>query len=497
VWVVAASLVMGCGAKIVIIGPGEGGTDAGSSDATIAPDRPEPVDGGRPSPDVSIDVVRKPDARRPCTGIACNVENCGTGTPTTVTGYVYAPNGTLPLYNVQVYIPNAPLAPFAKGVQCDNCGVPLSGSPITTALSDATGQFTLVGVPTGHNVPIVVQIGKWRRETSIPKVTGCSVNTLTDPNLTRLPRTQAEGNMPHIALTTGECDQMGCMLPKLGIDSTEFGVQSDGYNKAVNVYLGGAAAAGPTGATAASNLWGDPTNLDTYDIGIFSCECSESLSSKGGSDSSSDFTNVQDFLNSGGRILTADFQYVWYKYSPDPNVGGSPIGSNTVGIGEIIGGAPTGGSPITLSSSFPKATALTGWLKYVYSGVPLPSGATFPLDSDSQMGESAPDYVFSNIQSLDATKTMTWGTSPMPTGPRVFSMNTPVGVAPTKQCGKAVHIDGHVDTADGETVGSGYPTSGCNTTLKANEALYAFLLFDLSACIQDDTMAPLPPPPEP
>src|SRR5579871_2408451 len=72
----------------------------------------------------------------PCTGIACNVSPCPGGGATEVSGYVYAPNGTLPLYDVQVFIPNATLAPFAKGVQCDNCGAPISGSPITATLSD-------------------------------------------------------------------------------------------------------------------------------------------------------------------------------------------------------------------------------------------------------------------------------------------------------------------------------------------------------------------------
>ena len=413
----------------------------------------------------------------------------------TVIGYVYAPNGTLPLYDVQVFVPNAPLAPFTQGVQCYNCSTPPSGSPITTALSDATGKFTLTGVPTGKNIPLVVQIGKWRRQTFIPNVEGCLINTLTDPNLSRLPRSQAEGNMPHIALTTGGCDQMGCMLPKLGIDPAEFGVQSDGYDKAVNLYQGGTTGTQPTGATSAANLWGDPTVLNTYDIGIFSCECDEHLANKGGADTSADFENVQDFLNAGGRILTADFQYVWYKYSPDPSVGGSPVGSSTIGIGEVAGGGASGGSPITLGTSFPKGSALAAWLANVYSGVPLPSGAIFPLDSDSQMGESAPDDVFSNVQSLDATKTVTWGTSSSPTGPRVFTMNAPVGVAADEQCGKAVHVDAHIDTA--EMVGAGYPMSGCTTTLEPNEAMYAFLLFDLSSCIQDDTLPPVPPSPTP
>jgi hypothetical protein len=429
----------------------------------------------------------------PCTGIACNVQTCSGGGATTVSGYTYAPNGELPLYDVQVFIPNAALTPFAKGVQCENCGAPLSGEPIATALSDPTGHFVLSGVPTGTNVPIVVQLGKWRREAYIPTVTGCTANTLTDPNLTRLPQNQMEGSMPHVALTTGGCDQMGCMLTKIGIDPTEFGAQADGYNKAINVYQGSNGGV-PAGATAAMNLWGDATNLATYDEAIFSCECDEAPASKGGGFGAASYGVVTDYLNAGGRIFTTDFQYVWYKFSPDPNIGETTKGSPTVGLGEIIGGAPSGGPTMTLSTTIPKAVALAAWLKNVFSGVALPSGTTYPLDSYAQLGEVHPDYMFSNIQSLDPTKTITWATSPTPLGPRVFTVDTPVGVATDKQCGRGVHIDAHVD-GDGQEVGAGYPTTGCTTTLKADEAAFAFFFFDLSSCISNEHEPPPPPPP--
>jgi hypothetical protein len=414
-----------------------------------------------------------------------------------VSGYVYAPNGTLPLYDVQVFIPNAALTPFAQGVQCENCGAPLSGEPIATALSDPTGHFILTGVPTGTNVPIVVQLGKWRREAYIPTVTGCTANTLTDPNLTRLPQNQMEGSMPHVALTTGGCDQMGCMLTKLGIDPTEFGSQSDGYNKAINVYAGGNLTDVPLDPswTPAMNLWGDATNIATYDEAIFSCECEESPATKGGGFGAASYGVVTDYLNAGGRIFTTDFQYVWYKYSPDPMIGETTAGSSVIGLGEVIGGAPSGGNPMTLDTTLPKAIALSAWLKNVFSGVPLPSGTTYPLDTYSQMNEVDPDYVFSNIQSLNPASTVTWATSPSPTGPRIFTVDTPVGVATDKQCGRGVHIDAHVDQPPTQEVEDGYPTTGCSATLKADEAAFAFFFFDLSSCISNEHEPPPPPPP--
>jgi hypothetical protein len=463
------------------------------------------MDGGGGHHDGGINLLGDSggDSAHGCTGLACNVEACTSGgiAATTVSGTVYAPNGTLPLYDVQVFIPNAPLEPFAKGVQCDQCGAALSGSPITTALSDATGHFTLTGVPAGANIPIVVQLGKWRREATIPMVSSCTENALTDPDLTRLPKNQMEGSMPHIALTTGGCDNLGCMLPKVGIDASEFGYQADGYSKAINVYNADGGGSGLP-ATAADSLWGDMSNLMTYDMSIFSCECSEALDSKGGSPSAPEFGVVTQYLDLGGRIFTTDFQYTWYKYSPDTALGGSPVGSDTIGIGEITGGAPPGGNPISLVTSFPKGLALATWLKTV-----------FPTDMYASMGEVLPDYVFGNIQSLNS-KTLTWagsgstdsfgtpGTGSPGTGPaipRVFTVDTPTGDPTTKQCGRGVHIDAHVDNpgTTTDTVGCGtsgcYPAS-CPNPLKPDEAMFAFFFFDLASCIQNETAPPMPPP---
>jgi hypothetical protein len=475
---------------------GDGGS---GSDATL--DGPHGRDSGFT---LLPDSGKGGEAAPPCSGLACQVQSCGGGGSTTISGYVYAPNGTLPLYDVQVFIPNAPLDPFKQGVQCDQCGAPVSGSPITTGLSDPTGHFTLSGVPSGSDIPIVVQLGKWRREARIPTVNACTENTLTDPNLTRLPKTQLEGNMPHIALTTGGCDQMGCMLPKVGIDPSEFGGQADGYSKAVNVYTGANTFGGDPSWTAAENLWGSPSgslpstgqgNLMTYDLAVLSCECEEAPQTKGTAGSPT-FAWMTDYLNAGGRIFTTDFQYTWYKFSPDTNLGGGSVSDPTIGIGEIQGGAPGGGDPMTLVTTFPKGLALAAWLKNIYSGVPLPSGVTFPANPEAEAGEISPDAMFSNIQSLSSTKTVTWANSPDPTGPRVFTVDTPVGQPVAKQCGRGVHIDVHVDQ-DSEEVGSGYPTTGCGTPLKPDEAMFAFFFFDLSSCIQNETAPPAPPPPAP
>jgi hypothetical protein len=404
---------------------------------------------------------------RPCIGLQCQQQDCASG-ETTVTGTVFAPNGKLPMYNAIVYVPNDPLEDLPAGVTCDQCGK-VSGSPVVTALSDAKGEFTLHNMPVGANIPLVIQVGKWRRQTTIPNVKACEENKLTDAELTRLPKNQSEGNMPRIALTTGQCDNLGCMLPKIGIDPSEFGTEADGPSKSVHVYTG-ATGESSSSWSKADSLWNDSTKMQQYDMLILSCECGEHLENKGGAMGPS-FGAMTDYLNAGGRIFTSDFMYSWYRYTPDADMKSAM---------NIRGGAPGGGSPIDIDTSFPKGQALSDWL-----------GVTVPGSN----GKLTPDVVYANIISVDDTKAQKWGASGDPlAGPRILTVNLPVGLPPEQQCGKGVHLDAHVNQGDtGDTVNGSYPSS-CGSGLKPGENLLAFFFFDLASCIQKETDPPQAPP---
>jgi hypothetical protein len=408
-----------------------------------------------------------------CKGLQCQQAKCDPGKTTTVTGSVYAPNGTLPLYNVIVFVPNAELMPFPTGLTCDKCGTIASGEPVVTALSDSKGKFTLSNVPSGTNIPIVVQLGKWRRKAVIPEIKPCVDNPLTDKNLTRLPKNQTEGDMPRIAVTTGKCDQLSCMLPKVGIDASEFGVK--GSTKAVHFYSAGGAG-GPAGMTDAKPFWSSLDELKKYDVAIFSCECEENsptMASVAPTKDATSFKAVTDYLAAGGRIFTTDFQYVWYKFSSDPALKSAAT---------IPGLAPPGGNPVKLDTSFPKGKALADWMKFVDPGVAY--------------GDVPCDFVFANYSGTDATKIQTWGRSAGFFGggiqPRFMTINTPVGKPAESQCGKAVHLDAHINGTD--KVDTTYP-AGCVAKIKAGEEAFAFFFFDLSSCIQKEADPPKPPPP--
>src|SRR5262245_1420974 len=93
----------------------------------------------------------------PCEGLRCRVTDCAAlGRPETrITGTVLAPNGTLPLEGVTVYVPDRDPGPLADGARCARCASQVPGDPIVQTISDEMGRFTLAGAPSGEDIPVV------------------------------------------------------------------------------------------------------------------------------------------------------------------------------------------------------------------------------------------------------------------------------------------------------------------------------------------------------
>jgi hypothetical protein len=100
-------------------------------------------------------------------GLGCKKVSCPSGGTTTITGTVLDPAGKNPLYDVAVYVPSQlPLPALTEGVTCDHCGANLL-NPASSTLTIEDGTFTLPDVPVDANVPVVIQVGKWRKTYTI------------------------------------------------------------------------------------------------------------------------------------------------------------------------------------------------------------------------------------------------------------------------------------------------------------------------------------------
>ncbi len=437
-------------------------TSAGAGDAAL---------GGDAGPEAG------PGSGQLCANLQCRQVDCAKqGMPdTTVSGIVYDPAGLNPLYNVIVYVPNAPVLPFAEGVTCDHCGVLASGSPLVTALTDSSGRFTLTGVPAGADVPLVIQLGKWRKQLVIPHVEACSDTPMTNPLDMRLPARKSEGDMPRIAVATGGCDPFECLLLKIGIDPSEFTNESgDGR---VHLYQGSGGAALGQHTASAVDLWSGKT-LPNYDLLVNACECGEQADEK----PQGAIDNVVHYANAGGRVFNTHYHYYWIDPTQLPTGTTNAAWQSTATfVAEAMGESSIVGD---IDTTFPKGNAFAAWL--------------YGVGASNFQGELPIDDARYNATAVNPPSTRwVWTPNTDSTGtpfPALlhYTFNTPVGVPDQQQCGKVLYSDFHV-VSTMSTVAA-FPGECDSKPLSPQEKALEFMLFDLSSCIQEEMSPPQPPP---
>jgi hypothetical protein len=429
-------------------------------------------------PDAAIDAGYTPDA---CDDLSCYQVNCADKglPPTTISGIVHAPNGTLPLYGVDVYVPRSDPGPLASGVQCGRCDVGLQGGSHVQTRTDEHGRFVLEDVPATTDVPLVIQIGKWRRQITIPNVAACQ--TLDLPAVdTRLPKNASEGDLPQIALSTGGADSLECFLLKLGIDPAEIGTGGEAtrVHLYTNVGIGGQgtnkfAATHPGGArnfADSKTLWGSEAELDKYDILILSCEGGHYPNSK----PQTSMNAMKAYADKGGRMFLSHWHGVWVEGAA-AGAGGQKIQSwSEVATWNHTADLPNPSVDYIDEVSNPKGVSFADWMVNV-GGSPV-MRTYIPVTQGQR-----------TCRAVDPAKGERWvywtDGNPLNERTQNFQFTTPIELEPEARCGKVVFSDMHVSAGSTSNINTSYPNGCSNTGLSPQEKALAFMFFDIASCV--------------
>ena len=403
-----------------------------------------------------------------CTGLCLQQVSCPNNGTTSITGTVYAPNGTDPLPNVTVYIPNAPVDAFTPGVQCPVVGAPPSGSPLVGTVTDVNGNFELDNVPAGANIPLVIVSGRWRRQLVVPMTTACA-NTPVDPTMAVMPQNQSEGDIPMIAIATGAVDQVECILRKVGIKDTEF--TNPGGGGRINFYTGSGGPGSRIDANTPTqaSLMENASQLNQYDVLMLPCQGTPNGNVVGGALGTQELQNFISFANDGGRVYSSHYSYAWMVSNPPfdsvvswtPNLGSYANGNATVNIGFTAGQTLATWLQDVGASTTPGQIAINT-LKHDLNGVNPPTQSWLTLDAT---GSPVMQFVFDT-----------------PVAPAGQTVN---------QCGRVLYNEYHVE-AGSSSPGQFFPTECTSGTgMNAQEKLLEYMLFELTDEGGQPSLAPL------
>jgi hypothetical protein len=486
-------------------------------------------DGGGPSFTVSGDGGTADAGTPQCitaTG-QCIDTTCAGGAATTISGVVYDPAGNDPLYGIVAYVPSSATGPITTGASCAPCNSFYSGNPISYAVTDADGKFTITGVPDGANIPLVIQVGKWRMQYVIPSVTKCIDNdasALLNQKI-KLPNNHTVGDIPSIAISTGAADSLECLLVRIGVDESEYGGGPSGPGR-IHIFTTNNPSSGPgadtspdtnpSAQTSSTSLWANDAQIMPYDIVLLGCEGYDTYDPVP--------QTLFDYANGGGRVFASHFHYAWFT----ADAGTNPFIPNMVD-GGYAASAMSG--PATPLATWAMGAQLFSSGDTVDANVlqTLPGGGAFPRgvamdqflsntgallsDGELQITAARHNAAVSAANPLSVPWIVSDGNSDPPSQTMYFSFDTPFGSTATEQCGRIVYSDLHVGAASNDY--GGYQTSGATLglikqpavvptdctkgMLSPQEKALEFMLFDLSGCVTPDSQGAggmITPPPQ-
>jgi hypothetical protein len=452
-----------------------------------------------------------------CLGLSCDQYNCAPKglPPTSVSGIVYAPNGTLPLYGVNVYVPASDPGPLTMGATCARCSDGLPGGALTATTTDEMGRFTLVNVPATGDVPLVIQVGKWRRQLKLPQVAACQDFPL-DAVETTLPKSRDDltthstsVDMPMIAISTGSADAIECLMLKLGIASKEITNQAGGGHvqlfadpgavDVMNTPVGEGAkdfvANWPGGSSAAfsdsaSTLWNTQANLAAYDITILSCEGGQYPATK----PQPSLDAMKAYADNGGRVFMSHWHNIWIG-GEDGNAAHGIADWEAVATFDYAATQNLATTTAFIDEMQPKGPSFAQWMVNVGGSV-----------TKDQVAESEPRFTLQMINNPPNAERWVYIDPAVSIDPnnnqgyvsiQDMQFTTPVDIDPTQRCGKVVFSDMHVSSGSTSNRTKPYPGGcACNLVggqpdplctspqdLSPQEKALAFMFFDIASCV--------------
>ena len=374
-----------------------------------------------------------------------------------------------PLPGALVFIPNtapgANLPPLADGPACRACPALTTDDVLVSAVTGPDGRFSLRDVPAGTGIPIVVQLGTWRMQTTID-VAPCVDNALPLGTV-RLPRSQREGNIPLTAISTGQHDTLECLLRKMGIDDAEF--TNPSATGRIHLYRSNGAiidASTPDesvlkGVSAGGGRW------STYSQVLLACEGAETL------ETPEALGNFIDYVDRGGRVLATHFSYVWlFQNGPFAKIGAWTPGS----------ASPAGPLVTDVVTSSPEGTNFGVWLGH--------AGA-LSRPAPPQIRIAAPHADLGAL--VTGASAELWLSSFSPPTSQAVAISTRLN---DKVCGQIVFSDFHANRA--ASTSDTFPGE-CepNLALSADEKALEYMLLYIGACSAPPVVQPPRSPPGP
>jgi hypothetical protein len=398
--------------------------------------------------------------------------------------------------------------PLTQGASCARCDAGLQGGAIAQTVTDDSGHFSLTNVPATANVPIVIQIGKWRRILNIPNIAACQdlpvvvADTTLPKSMTDMTPNTVSVDMPHIAISTGSYDALECLPRKLGISDTEISTvgqpghihlfadptakSSTSNGQGANKFKAGFA--GGSGNFADSqNLWNPspPTYtggfdvMKNYDIVMLSCEGGQYDVSK----PQVAINAMKQYADYGGRVFASHWHNVWIEGSA--NVKPAVWAESSPGA---MDGIATWNATDTDFNDPPDMSDPGDLIDEVHN----PKGMSFATWMVNVTGLARDVITISEgrttAASVDNNKAERWvyhpvGTNPTVEYPQNFQFTTPNEMPSDQRCGKVVFSDMHVSSGSQSRPGTAYPIDCSTAAMTPQEKALAFMFFDIASCV--------------